>query len=461
MESNTTVKKANPLGYAPIGSLIAKFAIPSVISFLVTSAYNITDQIFIGHVIGMLGNAATNVSFPLVTLTTALAQLAGVGTAANFNLRMGAKEEEKAKEYIGTGIALMAIIGTLLFLIVTIFKSPLLILCGATDTVFPLAKSYLGITAIGLPFLLFTNSSSNVIRADGSPSYSMFCTVTGAVLNIFLDWLFMFVFEWGIQGAAIATVIGQIVSFLLCISYYFRFKTFKIRFSMLVPQINNLIDIIKVGMSNFFNLFIMMFVNIVLNNSLKTYGAQSIYGSDIPLAVSGVIAKINSILSAFSVGISHGCQPIFGFNMGAKNYGRVKETYKKAITVALCLSLVALFSFQMFPRQITGIFGSGNELYFQFAEQYLRIFLLMVSAQVINPITVNYFTSTGNVKQGIFLSLSRQGLILLPLLLILPKFLGIDGILYAGPIADLAAGILSLAMVAVSFKKMTKLENEA
>ena len=292
MESNTTqVKRANPLGYAPIGSLIAKFAIPSVISFLVTSAYNITDQIFIGHVIGMLGNAATNVSFPLVTLTTALAQLAGVGTAANFNLHMGAKEEEKAKEYIGTGIALMAIIGTLLFLIVTIFKSPLLILCGATNTVFPLAKSYLGITAIGLPFLLFTNSSSNVIRADGSPSYSMFCTVTGAVLNIFLDWLFMFVFEWGIQGAAIATVIGQVVSFLLCISYYFRFKTFKIRLSMLVPQMSNLIDIIKVGMSNFFNLFIMMFVNIVLNNCLKTYGAQSIYGSDIPLAVSVLLRK--------------------------------------------------------------------------------------------------------------------------------------------------------------------------
>ena len=177
MDSNTTQsKKANPLGYAPISKLIAKFAIPSVISFLVTAAYNITDQIFIGHVIGMLGNAATNVAFPLVTLTTALAQLAGVGTAANFNLNMGAKEEEKAKEYIGTGLCLMAMIGTLLFLIVSIFRSQLLILCGATDTVFPLAESYLGITAFGLPFLLFTNINSQ--------SKNTFKTAPDTVQNI-------------------------------------------------------------------------------------------------------------------------------------------------------------------------------------------------------------------------------------------------------------------------------------
>lgn len=453
--SSQIQEKGNPLGYAPIVGLLRRFAIPSIISMLVNAAYNITDQIFIGHVVGMLGNAATNVAFPIVTLTVAFSQLIGVGTASNFNISLGAKEEEEAKHFIGTGLTLLSVMGVLIMCIVLLFKTPILILCGATENVLPYSQLYLGITAFGIPFLLFSSASSHLIRADGSPAYSMSCIVVGAVLNIFLDWLFMFIFKWGIQGAAVATITGQIVSFLLCLYYYTKFKTFKIMLKMLGIRLEYIIKIAKLGTSNFINQVIMMLVNIIMNNTLTHYGALSIYGSDIPLAVSGVIAKLNSILSSFSVGLAQGSQPILGFNMGAQNYSRVKETYKTALSVALVISVIAFFLFQLFPRQIVSIFGSGDELYFQFAERYMRIFMMMVCVFGVQPLTVNYFTGIGNVQQGIMISLSRQGFFLVPLLIFLPMIFGLDGVLYAGPIADFLACILSLTMVSLNFKKLT------
>lgn len=444
----------NPLGVAPVLGLIRKFAIPSIISMLVMAAYNITDQIFIGHVEGMLGNAATNVAFPTVTLTTAFAQMVGIGTAANFNIHMGAKEEEEAKKFIGTGVTMMAVFGIFIMSLVLLLKRPVLLLCGATQTVLPLALSYLSITAIGLPFQLCSNAGSHLIRADGSPSYSMFCTVSGAILNVFLDALFMFGFQWGIRGAALATITGQFVSFLLCIIYLPRMKSFRFSVKMLGIKAAYLIRIVKLGTSNFINQIIMMIVNITLNNMLARYGAQSVYGSDIPLAVSGVVAKLNSIMSAFSVGLAQGCQPIWGFNLGAKNYGRVKETYIKALTVAVSIGLAALFAFQVFPRQIVSVFGSGDALYYEFAVKYMRIYLMLVFAQTVQPLSVNYFTGIGNVKQGILISLSRQGFLLLPMLVVFPMFLGINGVLYAGPVSDFLACILSLSLVAYNFKQL-------
>lgn len=449
----------NPLGYAPVSGLIKKYAIPSIISLLVTSAYNITDQIFIGNVIGMFGNAATNIVFPLITLTNASAQLIGIGTSANFNINMGAKKPEEAVKYISTGISLMSVLGLIIMFIILLLKNPILILCGATENIMPLAESYLGITALGLPFFLFTQAGSSLIRADGSPKYSMICTVAGAVLNIFLDWLFMLVFNMGIEGAAAATVIGQIVSFIICVRYFPHFKSFKIKFSILNFKLHYAIRIAKLGFSNFVNLSIMMLVNIVMNNTLAYYGSMVLYGSEIPLAVSGVIAKLNSILVAFSIGLAQGCQPILGYNMGAKNYARIKETYKRAITAAFLINILAFLAFQLFPRQIVSIFGTGNDLYFEFAERYMRIFLMMVFLFGVQPISVNYFTGTGNVRQGIILSLSRQGFILLPLVIVFPLIFGLDGVLYAGPIADSLACVLSFLLVYRNFKYLTVLND--
>lgn len=453
-------RKENPLGFAPIPGLIRKFAIPSIIGMLVMAAYNITDQIFIGHVVGMYGNAATNVAFPVVTLTTAFAQMVGIGTASNFNIKMGAKEEDEAKEYVGTGLTLMGVFGILIMVLVLALKTPILWLCGATENVFPYASLYLGITAFGFPFLLAGNAMSNLIRADGSPRYSMMCNVVGAILNVFLDALFMFVFQWGIQGAAVATITGQIISFLVGILYFRNFKSFAVRAEMLGIKMKYAVSIIKLGTSNCINHVIMMTVNIVLNNMLRKYGACSVYGSDIPLAVSGIAAKLNSVLASFAVGLAQGCQPILGFNMGARNYSRVKKTYKTALGIALCIGLAAFAAFQLAPRQITGIFGSGEELYYEFAEKYLRIYMMMVCIYAVQPMTVNYFTGIGAVKQGIILSLSRQGFFLIPLLIILPLFFGLNGVLYAAPIADTLACILALSMIAGNFRSLSRAEKD-
>lgn len=448
----------NLLGSAPLPGLIAKFAIPSIISMLVSAIYNITDQIFIGNIIGMYGNAATNVAFPVVTLTIAFSQIAGVGTAANFNINMGAKRAEEAKHYIGTGLTLMTLFGLVITAIVFALKTPLLWLCGATEAVFDYADVYLTITAFGLPFLLLGHSMSTLIRADGSPRYSMFSSIIGAVLNVGLDALFMLVFKWGIQGAALATIIGQIVSFVVSAAYFTRFKAFPVTRDMLGLQPKYVAAILKLGLSSFINHIVMTLVNIVLNNMLRKYGALSAYGSDIPLAVSGIAAKINSVLISFVVGISHGCQPIFSYNMGAKNYDRVKKTYVSALGVALLIGLVAFAAFQLFPRQITSIFGSGEALYYDFAAKYLRIYLMMVIVIGTQPLTLSYFTGIGNVRQGLIISLSRQGFFLIPLLFLLPMVFGLNGVLYAGAVADTLACILALTLVARDFKRLDRLK---
>lgn len=459
-ENTTNETPQNPLGFAGIPGLIRKYAIPSILTLLISAAYNIADQIFIGQVVGMYGNAATNVAFPVTILTNSLAQLIGVGTAVAFNILMGEKKPDEAKKYVGTGLTLMSFCGVIFMGLVLLFISPILRVCGATESVLPIAEPYLFITAFGLPFFLFTQSASHTIRADGSPLYSTVSMVSGAVINVFLNWLFMYVFNWGIEGAAIATVIGQGVSFLVCVCYFFRFKTFKIKLAALGVNIRYALRIAKLGLPNFINQAIMMAVNIVMNNTLTFYGAQSVYGKEIPLAVSGVVAKLNTILGAFTVGIAQGCQPIFGYNIGAKNYKRVNETYKTALIAVLAIGILFFLALQIFPRQIISIFGTGEELYFEFAESYLRFFLMMVFILGVQPLSINYFSSTGNARQGTILSLSRQGFFLIPLLVLLPIAFGLNGILYAGPIADSLACVLSLSLVYFSFKKMAEQEQK-
>ncbi len=460
MKPASAPPQGNPLGTASLGPLIYKFAVPSIIAMLVGSVYNITDQIFIGQVVGLLGNAATNVVFPLVGLSIAVSQLVGVGMAASFNLSLGAKQEEEAKAYVGTGLTLVALVGILFTVVVALFRTPILLLCGATEAALPYALEYLTITLWGMPFVMFSNGVYPIIRADRSPKVAMTSSLVGAGLNIFLDWLFMFPLEMGIRGAAIATVISQVVSFVICLRYFPKFKAFPIQRESLKVRKGCAASIVKLGTANFCNHMVMTLVNIVLNNTLVYYGALSIYGSDIPLAVAGVVSKTNAIMVSFAVGLAHGCQPILSFNMGAKNYSRVKGTYLRAAGVGLCFSLIAFVLFQCFPHQILSIFGSGDPLYYQFGEDYLQIYMFMVCLFGIQPLTVNYFTSIGDVKQGIFLSVSRQGALLLPLLIILPLFFGLDGILWAGPIADGLAVVLSLVMIARSFKKLDRLAAE-
>ena len=448
----------NPLGSEPVSSLLRRFAIPSVIAMLVSALYNMVDQLFIGHSIGVLGNAATNVAFPLSMVCTSIGLLCGIGGAANFNLCMGRKDPEHAKSYVGNAISMLAILGVILCVTVQLFLRPMMLLFGATPDVIDYACTYTRITSIGFPFLIITIGGSNLIRADGSPKFSMLCNLVGAIVNTILDPLFIFVFHMGMAGAALATITGQILSFALVVLYLRGFKTLPLSLSDLKPNMACWARIAALGATPAFNQVAMMVVQIVMNNTLTYYGSNSVYGSDIPLACAGIISKVNMLFFSFVIGISQGLQPIVSFNFGAQKYDRVKDAYKKAVFAATAISIVAFLCFQFFPRQIIGIFGSGSEEYLHFAERYFRIFLFFTFLNGIQPVSSNFFTSIGAPKKGIFLSLTRQIIFLLPLLLIFPYLFGIDGVMYTAPIADLAAASVSIVMVVREFKIMAELQ---
>lgn len=435
----------NPLGSEPVSTLLRRFAVPSVIAMLVSALYNMVDQLFIGHSIGVLGNAATNVAFPLSMVCTSIGLLCGIGGAANFNLCMGRREPEHAKSYVGSAISMLAILGVILCVAVQLFLHPMMLLFGATPDVIDYACTYTRIT-------------SNLIRADGSPKFSMLCNLVGAIVNTILDPLFIFVFHMGMAGAALATITGQILSFALVVFYLRGFKTLPLSLSDLKPNMACWARIAALGATPAFNQVAMMVVQIVMNNTLTYYGSNSVYGSDIPLACAGIISKVNMLFFSFVIGISQGLQPIVSFNFGAQKYDRVKDAYKKAVFAATAISIVAFLCFQFFPRQIIGIFGSGSKEYLHFAERYFRIFLFFTFLNGIQPVSSNFFTSIGAPKKGIFLSLTRQIIFLLPLLLIFPYFFGIDGVMYTAPIADLAAASVSIVMVVREFKIMAKLQ---
>lgn len=444
----------NPLAYEKVSRLIAKFAIPAIISMLVSSLYNIVDQIFIGQGVGMLGNAATNIAFPVSIICTSTALLLGIGSASNFNLESGAGHQERANNIVGTGLFMLAACGIMIAVIVLVFLNPLLHVFGVTEDILPFAQDYLGITAWGIPFLVLTTGGNHLIRADRSPTYSMTCMLTGAIINTVLDPTFIFVFHWGIKGAAWATVIGQVVSGILVIVYFSRFKKLDLKFSMVRPRPQYLKAIVSLGMASCVNQIAMAIVQITMNNTLRHYGAASMYGSDIPLACVGVISKVNMVFMSICIGTSQGCQPLWGFNYGAKNYGRVREAYKKSFQISMCVGIIFFLCFQLFPRQIVSIFGTGTEEYFHFAERYFKIFMLMTFINGIQPMCSGFFTSIGKARLGIVVSLTRQVIFLLPLILIFPVFMGIDGVMYAGPIADGAAAAVAIAFSVRELKKM-------
>ena len=449
----------NPLGTEKIPQLLTRFAVPSVIAMLVSSLYNIVDQIFIGQGVGVLGNAATNVAFPLVTVCTATALLFGIGGAANFNLCMGAGKKEEAAKFAGGAVTLLIGGGIVLCILTLLFLEPLMWGCGATADTIDYALTYTGITAFGFPFLILSNGGGHLIRADGAPRFSMLCNLTGAMINTILDPLFIFPMGLGIAGAAWATVIGQVVSGIMAVVYLSRFRTVRLTRGTLRPGLRRSLKIASLGAANCFNQLAMMVVQITLNNTLTFYGALSVYGKEIPLACAGIISKVNMIFFSFAIGLAQGLQPICSFNYGAKKYARVRETYRLALIAATCISFLAFLCFQLFPRQIISIFGNGTEEYFHFAEQYFRIYLFFTFLNGIQPVTTNLFTAIGKASRGIFLSLTRQILFLLPLIVLLPALFGIDGIMFAGPVADLIAAVLSLLLAGRELRRIRRMES--
>lgn len=449
----TEVKRSNRLAQEDINKLLGQFAVPSIIAMLVSSLYNIVDQFFIGRSVGELGNAATNISFPLSISCVAIALMFGIGGASAFNLSMGQGEKEKAVYYMGNAAVMLFAGGLVLCLVTQVFMRPMLVFFGSPDNVLGYAEVYTRIVAFGFPFLIFATGGGHLIRADGSPKFTMLCNLTGAVINTILDAVFVFGFEWGMAGAAAATIIGQVISCGMAMWYLGHCKSVTIGSCHLIIRKEYIGKIAALGAAPCSNQLAMMVVQVVMNKSLKYYGSLSDYGEAIPIACAGIITKVNQVFMSFIIGISQGLQPIVSFNYGAKNYKRVKTAYLRAITYGFVLALLAFLLFQLVPRQIISVFGNGSDKYYKFAVSYFRIFLFFTFINFLQPISSNFFTAIGKPKRGIFLSLTRQIIFLLPLLLLLPVLFGIDGIMYAGPVADFMAGGAAIYMIGKELKR--------
>lgn len=448
----------NLLGKAPVGGLVARFAVPSIIAMMVGAVYNIVDQIFIGQFVGTLGNAATNICFPLSISCIAISLLCGIGAASNFNLAMGRGETGDAAYYIGNGVSVSLLAGIILSVVSLAFTEPILMFFGSTYEVLPYAVEYVKVVAIGFPFLILTTVGGHVIRADGSPRIAMICNLSGAILNVGLDALFVIVFGMGMTGAALATIIGQIISAVIVIVYLTHYKTVALKAEHFMFKGRFIVKMVSLGAASMVNQLAMMVTQIALNNALKTYGALSVYGADIPLACAGVITKVSHLFFAVVIGISQGSQPILGFNYGARQYGRVREAFKVSTVAGAVISVIGFLVFQFAPRPIISIFGQGSELYFEFGERFFRIYLFGMIINFLQAISSTFFTSIGKSYKGLFLSLTRQILFLLPLIVVLPRLMGIDGLLFAGPIADSLAFLCALVMTIKEFSNISKME---
>ena len=451
------VKEKNPLGYEGIPKLLGQFAVPSIIAMLVSSLYNLVDQIFIGRGVGYLGNSATTVAFPLTTICLAITLTIGIGTAGRYSLYLGKGEEEHAAKTVGCGIVMMFGFGIIYAILIELFIVPMLYAFGATEEVFPYALEYTRITAIGMPFIVIMNGMSHLARSDGSPTYSMITMIIGAVINTILDPIFIFVCKWGVAGAAWATVIGQMVSCVFAFMYVKKIKRITLRREHIRFSFKELGATAMMGLSNGLTQVALTLVQIVMNNSLKHYGSLTEYGPSIPIASSGNVMKVNSLVLAIVIGLIQGMSPIVGFNYGARQYDRVKAVYKLAIKCELAITLAGFAVFEFFTEHVMSIFTSGGDeerMFLDFSVRFMRIYLLLLPLAGIQMISSNFFSAIGKPVRGAVLSLTRQVLFFIPLVLILPLFMGINGIMTAAPVADLISFIVVMVFIVREMKYM-------
>lgn len=443
MVQTTVEKKGNPLGYRPIGKLLGQFALPAIVSMLVNAVYNIVDQIFIGQGVGYLGNAATTIAFPIVTIILAISTLLGAGGSAYAAIKLGEKREEEAEKTLGTIVILALIASAVIMAAGFLFMNPMLKIFGATENTVDYARQYTSIILLGTPFNILSVVLSNMSRTDGSPALSMYALLVGAALNTILDPIYIFVFHWGVSGAAVATITSQIISALVLIFYFVKKgKNMRLRKSGFKFSREICMKVLPLGMSSGITQIASTLFQVVMNNSLVYYGNKTTVGGDVALSAMGIVNKISMILLAVCIGIGIGSQPILGFNKGANQPKRVRKTYLLAISAATIVSLIGWAACQIFPGQILSLFGTQDEQFTQFAIKCLKIYMLGIFTAGFQVVSTSYFQSTGQPFKASILSMLRQLLLLIPLILILPISLGLEGILYAGPVADVVSALI-------------------
>ncbi len=451
--------KVNPLATESIPKLLLKFSVPTTLTLMVNYLYNIVDQIFVGQGVGITGIAATNVSFPFSIVCTALALLIGDGCAAHISLCLGKKDQQKANKCFGNAFFLLILCGILVVLFGNLFLKTLLLLCGATETILPAALQYTRIILFGLPFMIFNVAFTAIIRSDGNPQYTMKAMMIGAVINIILDPIFIFYFHMGVQGAAIATILGQIVSGIICICYIPRFQNIIFQKENMMLDLHTSIRILSLGIPSFITQIATACTQIVMNNIMRYYGNTMIYGSDIALSCYGTMMKVYQIAHAMFVGVSSGTQPINGFNYGAKQYKRVKQTYCTAVSIALIISVIWWLIYQIFPAQIAALFvNDEQENYILFAVRCYRFYMLAFFIYGIPTVTASFFQAIGKPAKALVVSVCRQILFLIPLSIIFSSKYGIDGALISAPIADVLAFLLAMVLILYEWSNWKKKE---
>lgn len=443
------------LGEEKVSKLLLKFSIPCILSLLISSLYNIVDQIFIGNSeLGYLGNAATSIVFPITIISVAFAWCFGDGSAAFLSICQGRNDTKNAHKAIGNSILINFIISIIFVILGFIFMDKLLYLFGASSTTITIAKDYFTIILSFIPVYMMANAMNAVIRADGSPAFSMASTLSGAITNIILDPVFIFGLKWGIKGAAWATIIGQIISLIVSVIYFTRSKTFKIRLNSFKIDFKLFSNVIKLGVSTFITQMSIVIISLVCNIMLSKYGSLSKYGADIPIAVIGICMKVFTIVINIVVGIILGAQPILGYNLGARKNNRVKKAFKISLVSTIIVGLIGTLIFELCPQIVIKMFGTESDLYMEFAILTFRIFLLFVVFTCTIKMTSIFFQAVGEPLKAAIVSLARDIVCFVPLVIILPKFFGIKGILLAAPASDLIGIIISGYLVIIFFKKL-------
>lgn len=451
------------LGQEKINRLMLKFSIPCILSLLVSSLYNIVDQIFIDNSeLSTLGNAATGVVFPIFIIAQAFAWCLGDGCAAYLNICQGRNDADNAPKAIGASITAAFLSGIAMVAIIYPFKVPILTLFGASDNTMAYAIEYLDVILAMVPVYILCNAMNSVVRADGSPAWAMAAILAGAITNIILDPVFIFALDMGMTGAALATVIGQGVTFVMTFSYFFRTKTFQLTFSSLVPRPGALWEVVRLGISTFVTQVAIVVVAVLCNVQLAKYGQLSKYGADIPIAIIGIQSKIFTVVINLVVGIVLGCQPVISYNMGAKKYDRVRELYRKIGACTIIIGLAFTLLFELAPDFVIGLFGQPSNIpnpedYWEFGDKTMRIFLSLISISCLIKTNSIFFQAVGKPLYATISSTIRDVVCFVPLILILPAaWSGVEAILWAAPISDLIAMVVTAVLSASFIRSLRK-----
>ena len=439
-----------------VGKLMLKFAVPCVISLLVAALYNIVDQVFIGWGVGMLGNGATNVVFPLTVAALAVATMIGDGACSFVSISLGRRDQESAHRTVGNAVVLALGSGLVLAAVYLAARDPILRLFGATESNYAYAWDYFTWISLGIPFYMFGQTMNPIIRSDGSPQFAMISTLAGAVANVILDPIAIFVLGWGVKGAAIATVAGQIITAGLALWYLGRMKAVRLGRSSFPLRASLMGRFIPLGFCSFLSQISLVIAMATTNNMLRLYGGQSIYGEDIPLTVLGIVMKVFQIVISIVIGMAAGCIPVVGFNFGARRFERVRELMWKLLSAEAVLGVISFVLVEAFPRQLIGLFGSESELYEQFAVLTFRIYLCMIVLACVNKASFIFLQSLGKPIQSTFLSLFREVILAVPLVVLLPRAFGLMGVLYSMPVSDVAAFFASVWIVLQTDRQLKK-----